>query len=240
VTLADSEGWVVQYRALRPRRATAVLDEPSIAEFFSVGAGAGETRLIWRGEPELQSDAPEAAVTLEADELLRDKGPPLEEFVVTFSEPLSDAYFRERSRPQFFHLAAALTRGLAFDQAALYGRCAQGSTHHLGAWFAGTDHHLATSALMYSMGTFASPPHLSPAYYQRLGEHGMDHGYAYESISRVTGLIDRKLLAGLVGRQGGMVMGRPGELTTITFPFDDGNRASRLSREIARESNLTE
>ena len=42
------------------------------------------------------------------------------------------------------------------------------------------------------------------------------------------------LVASLIGREGGMVMGRPGEAVTLTFPFEDGNRASRLSREIAR------
>ena len=180
---------------------------------------------------------------------------------------LASGYFTQRSRAAYFHLAAALSEEVGARYAGLFARCRGGPTHHIGSWFSGPSHEQATAALVYLMGTYANPVHLDPAPTLpskealpsdgALPSHGalpsdgarpfngeppaegnLDRAAAFSRIRHVTSAIDRPLLTTLVDRQGGLVMGKPGDRVTITFPFSDSNRASRMSREIARATGL--
>src|SRR5688572_6238055 len=241
VSVADTEGWVVEYMGFRlgaEARATPLHTAPALAAFFEAPAAPAGSRYIWPGEPELATTPTSEDRVLVREEILSGATPPEHSGVrITFGGALVDAYFRPTTRAAYFHLATALTDALGASEAALYARCADGSSHHLGSWFRGRDHNEAVTALIYSLGTFADPPHLGAAFLRPLGSD-VDRAYAFATISRVASAIDRPLLANLVGREGGMVMGRPGEVVTLTFPFDDGNRASRLSREIARLTEI--
>ncbi len=241
VTLADAEGWVVEYMAFKNAGGRSLAAHPALKRFFEDPSSPDGSRYIWTEEPNLAlTPSSENRVTVSALSLKRPEGPRLSGVRITFEGTLVDSYFHEGSRAAYFHVAAALSNALDASHAGLFARCADGSTHHLGSWFAGTSHEQATTALVYMMGTYADPPHLAATHMSPLGESEMDRGLAFDSISQVTQAIDRPLLATLVGRQGGMVMGDQKHLTTVTFPFADGNRASRLSREIARLTKLAD
>jgi len=241
VSVADSEGWVVEYLAFRlgEQGPSPLHAAPVLRTFFEKPDAEAGSRYVWPEEPDLTTTPTSEDRVLVRKESISGASPPAHSGVrVTFEGALVDAYFRPTSRTAYFHLASALSDALGASQAALYARCADGDTHHLGSWFRGRDHHEAVVSLVYSLGTFADPPHLATPYLRPLGAPELDRAHAHAAISHVASAIDRPLVASLIGREGGMVMGRPGEVVTLTFPFEDGNRASRLSREIARITEI--
>jgi len=240
VSIADAEGWVVEYMAFRVQEGAAPLHQsPALATYFEAPSSPTGSRYVWREEPELATTPTSEDRVLVRPEVITGSTPPGYQGVrVTFFGALVDAYFRPTTRGAYFHLASALTDTLGATHAALYARCADGATHHLGSWFRGHSHEDAVASLLYTLGTFADPPHLAEPYLRPLGAAELDRAFAFASIARVTSALDRPLVASLMGREGGMVMGRPGEAVTLTFPFEDGNRASRSSREIARLTNI--
>lgn len=247
ITVADAEGWVVEYMAFRPLEADAAAAAnapalhaaPALSTFFAAPTAPDGSAYVWPDEPEL-SRAPTSddRVVVRAEPI--DGATPSTHTGVriTFHGALVDAYFRPTTRVAYFHLASALTDALGASHGALYARCGDSDAHHLGSWFRGRDHHDAVTALMYTLGTFADPPHLADPYLRPIGQPEIDRALAFASITRVASALDRPLVASLIGREGGMVMGKPGEAVTLTFPFEDGNRASRLSREIARLTEI--
>jgi hypothetical protein len=247
ITVADAEGWVVDYMAFRPISAdgrggseeTPMHRAPALAAFFAAPTAEGGSAYVWPGEPGLSRMPTADDHVLVRPEVISGAAPPTHTGIrITFHGALADAYFRPETRAAYFHLASALTDALGASQAALYARCADSSSHHLGSWFRGRDHQEAVVALMYSLGIFAEPPHLADPYLRPMGQPEVDRALGFASIARVASALDRPLVASLIGREGGMVMGRPGEAVTLTFPFEDGNRASRLSREIARLTEI--
>jgi len=244
VTVADAEGWVVEYLAFRPLAqgapaSEAVLPMRELTQFFEAPTAAEGSRYIWPEEPTLSTTpTSEDRVFVRSEPVTGAIGTTHSGVRITFAGALVDAYFRPATRGAYFHLASALTDRLGAAHAALYARCAYGDTHHLGSWFRGRDHQEAVAALVYSLGTFAEPPHLADPFLRPLGGREIDRALAFGAITRVSTALDRPLVASLIGREGGMVMGRPGEAVTLTFPFEDGNRASRLSREIARLTEI--
>lgn len=239
VSVADSEGWVVEYMAFRATDPAPLHKAPILSTFFeSPGAPSG-SRYIWPEEPDLATTPTSEDRVLVQPELIAGVAPPTHAGVrITFVGALVDSYFRPTTRTAYFHLASALTDALDATHAALYARCADGDTHHLGSWFRGRGHEDAVTSLVYVLGSFADPPHLAEPYLHPVGAREVDRAHAFASITRVASALDRPLLASLIGHEGGMVMGKPGEAVTLTFPFEDGNRASRLSREIARLTNI--
>jgi hypothetical protein len=239
VSIADSEGWVVEYMAFRATEGTPLHLAPVLSTFFEAPAAPEGSRYIWPAEPELAATpTSEDRVLVRPETIAGPLHPTYPGLRVTFAGALVDAYFRPATRVAYFHLASALSDALGATHAALYARCADGNTHHLGSWFRGRGHEDAVASLVYTLGTFAEPPHLAEPYLHPVGAQELDRAHAFANITRVSSALDRPLLAGLLGREGGMVMGRPGEAVTLTFPFEDGNRASRLSREIARLTNI--
>jgi len=131
-----------------------------------------------------------------------------------------------------------MSEALGFTSTALFARCEAGRTHHVGSWFRGRDDASASQALLYALGTYAEPPHLSSPFLRPVGGSEIDRSIALQNIKRAAARLDRPLLASVLGRQGGMVMGKAGSGVTITFPFRDGNRAARASRQLARVLGL--
>lgn len=239
ISVADSEGWVVEYMAFRATDAGALHTTEGLSTFFESPLAPEGSRYVWQGEPDLAATPTSEDRVLVRPERISGSAPPTYEGVrVTFVGALVDSYFRPSTRAAYFHLASALSDTLGATHAALYARCADGDTHHLGSWFRGRGPEDAVTSLLYVLGTFADPPHLAEPYLHPIGARDLDRAHAFASIARVSSALDRPLLASLIGREGGMVMGRPGEPVTLTFPFEDGNRAARLSREIARLTSI--
>jgi hypothetical protein len=142
-------------------------------------------------------------------------------------------YFTESDRIVYVRLATALREKLGAKYGALYARCAHGSTHHLGAWFAGPGANGAAASLLYFMGTFAEVPHLKPSVLASDGG-AFDHLLAFGSIVESTKTLDKARVLSLLAPNGGMIAGTSSDIHAITFPFHDSNRAARASREMAR------
>jgi hypothetical protein len=61
----------------------------------------------------------------------------------------------------------------------------------------------------------------------------MHRGELLEQLEELTEGLTRTQVSMLIGGHGGMIAGRPGRGASLLFPFDDGNRAARASRELA-------
>jgi hypothetical protein len=81
--------------------------------------------------------------------------------------------------------------------------------------------------------------HLAKPFYSTPSSEGVNRLHAFESINQATKDVDRAALSTLVGSEGGMATGKKDEPVIITFPFRDGNRASRVSRSLARVASLS-
>jgi hypothetical protein len=64
------------------------------------------------------------------------------------------------------------------------------------------------------------------------------HLHAFDAIYRATAGLDRARAATLLGRELGMISGRPKQPHRVTFPFRDANRAQRSSVQVARALEL--
>jgi hypothetical protein len=233
VSIADTDGWVVEFSALRSFGAPAYAD--ALRAF--VGEGAAQGRFIWPEEPNLaRISATGAGVRTEAEPLtVGDRK--LERVTVIFEGAFVDPYFREEERSRYFHVASAMATSLSAHHAGLYARCAHTSGHYLGSWFRGPSEGGAATALLFLVGAFAEPPHIAGPFLKPLGQ-GPDLGYAFANIEAATVPLTRAKLSDVMGKSQGMVTGPPKAPLTLTFGFPDGSSASRASRELARTVGL--
>ena len=84
------------------------------------------------------------------------------------------------------------------------------------------------------MGTFADVTHLSTTTHSATPGAGPDRSIAFQRISLATADLTRDSVRSLIGTQGGMISGGGDTFSSIIFPFRDGNRSARASREMAR------
>lgn len=250
---AETEGWLVEVWALRAGAAEPLDRDSRLGEFVGPvvggrGAATGVAdsaastdalrRFVCSGEPELaQLDDAETGVRVQPALVAGTPAQRAGGVRLSFEGALVDVYFRPEERVKFFHIASALSDRLEATHSAVVARCAGGATHHLGSWFRGSTPAEAATALLYVVGMYAEPPHLADPFLRRLGGD-LDHGYALAAIREATRSLDQRALAELVGKSGGMITTPPGGPSVITFPFTDGNRASRASRDVARAVHL--
>lgn len=240
IGLADSEGWVVDYLAWRAAPGSPLTQHAALAKYVATPHAAQGSRYVWKEEPELSGvETSDDLVTVSAFDITG-SGPAAAGVRLTFAGALTDAYFRAETRGRYVHLASELSRDLGATHAALFARCFDGTAPQVGAWFFGIGDGEALTALLFSLGALAEPPHLAPLYVSPAGaaDAPLDRAFSHAAIARVSALVERPLLAQLLGQSGGLVTGRPGEGTVILFPFDDSSRASRVSRALARAMHL--
>jgi hypothetical protein len=237
--MADAEGWVVELAILGAPGAAALVRHPGLAEYFSPIV-AGKANYKWEEEPALAiGSAPQHPVAV-LDFTLTTSAEPSPGLVFTFEGSFVESYFDELNRGKFYHLAHSLSQNFSADYAALYARCSHDEIHSLGSWFMGKDGRGAAASLLYFLGTYSAPRHIGPLHYKSPSGDSMDRSLALSSIIRGTAHIDRGALSTLVGSEGGMAVGDGADAVVISFPFRDGNRASRVSRTIARVTSMSE
>ncbi len=241
VSVADVDGWVVEVGLLKAGGTTPLHTHPALRAFVENPEQTDGSRFIWDQEPALAAlDTTDTKISVFSTPVSRGTEVTAAGVTLSFSGTYVDAYFSEENRMKYYHIASALAAQLEATHAALYARCADQRVHSLGSWFWGLDEKAAATALLYFMGTYASPPHLATPFLRPPGETELHRPHAFGSIVQHTAHLDRESLATLVGSEGGMALGKPGDAVVITFPFQDGNRASRVSRSIARVTSLSQ
>jgi len=233
---ADVEGWVVELVLARENSRADLAHLPGLAKFIRSGSSAGQGSVVWAHAPNLTSQQRfDANVKVgDAREFVPASASGLS-FV--FSGPYVVPYFTEAQRSDYFALADALAEELGATDGALFARCESGQAHHIGAWFLGGTPGKAMASLIYFMSAFADAPLLKPEVLRHT-QSGTDWGGTFDAIRAASADLDRGTSATLIGNEMGMISGRPGHPTRLTFPFRDANRASRASLAAARSLRL--
>lgn len=236
---SDVEGWVVELTVLRAPETEPVVTDPAIAAFVERAPGSAKGRVRAPNTPTLSAlEGPDTEVVVR-DANVPALGAPLlrgAEFV--FSGRYVGPYFDDASRPEFVTLARGLTDALGGAHAALYARCAAGTSHHLGSWFRGPSPAGAVASLLYFMGTFSDPADLRSALLVPPGAGSVDRAFAFRNVVAATHSLKKARAVTLLGPELGAISGSDDQSATLTFPFRDSNRASRASHSIARELGI--
>jgi serine/threonine-protein kinase len=233
----EVDGWVIEI-ALLAERARPLGDDPALAEFFERPKGDRPGRVVWLGSPVITAvSAPGAGVDI-VDEVAGVGAPaPFRGLRVILRGPYAHRYFRPEQRVEFVTLAHHLSKQLDVAYAGLYARCESGTQHHMGAWFRGPGVSGSSTALVYFMGTYADVPHVRSALLEVDGS-SFDRGAALKVVRDAADKLDRQRVARLIGAHGGMIAGREPDPVSLSFPFKDGNRASRASLDLARATGI--
>jgi len=233
---ADSEGWVVELVLLR-RGAPADLSlTPGLSKFISRVPGAKSGTLSWAPASHLR-----AVQRFDAEVAVSPSAPlgsgQVSGLSLVFSGPYVVPYFSEEQRGDYFMLADALAEELSATDGALFAHCANSESHHIGSWFLGSTPGRAVSSLVYFMASYSNLPVLKPNVLGALAGPPQ-RGHTFDAISDAASSMDRSAAATLIGRELGMISGRPEHATRLTFPFRDANRAQRASLDAARALQL--
>ena len=239
ISVAEAEGWVVELALLRQGAVERLATHPALRRYVADPRAPLGSKFIDRSFGALGTvDTSDTVVQVRQADVVGAEGVRASGVRLTFGGTYVDSYFSKEKRATYFAIAHKLSQQLKASHSALYARCADGEQPSLGSWFRGIDAASASAALLYFIGTYSRPPHIASPFYKRPDQTALDPGVAFESISAATTHIDRPALATLVGSEGGMATGKSGDAVTITFPFADGNRASRVSRTLARAVRL--
>lgn len=238
VSVADADGWQVEVAMLRVGGSEPLHTHPALKKYLADPMSPEGSKFIWKEEPNLAPiDTSDSLVTVQRTTIGEGAGR-IEGVTLAFRGALVDSYFKQDGRARYFHIAHSLSEDLQVTHTGLYARCFDDPTHALGGWFRGLDAPGVSTALLYFMGTFAKPMHIAKPFYSKPSEDDINRLHAFDSIKEGTKALDRAALSTLVGSEGGMATGKTNEPVIITFPFRDGNRASRTSRSMARVTSL--
>lgn len=238
---SDVEGWVVELWALRTPTKPVLAADPALALFFAPLPGQGKSGVVWTGAASLSGlEGPETNVAITEANVPATGAPMWRGLRVTLSGRYVVPYFHEQMRFDYLRFARALTDALGVDYAALYARCADGQSHHLGGWFRGPTPGGAVTSLLYFMGTFAEHPDIRASSLAPVGATGIDPAFAFRSVANASAALKKTRVMAMVGAEAGMISGLDDQVSTVTFPFRDSNRASRASRIIARDLGIGE
>jgi hypothetical protein len=197
-------------------------------------------RVVFHDAPTLAAaTGPDTQADVVADDVVGKPGLAYRGVRITMTGRYVVPYFDETGRNEVLRFARALTDSLGADYAALYARCAAGHSHHVGSWFRGPAANGAVVALVFFMGVFEDHPDLRPSALFPNGEGStVDAAFAFQSIATAAGPVKKTRAMTLLAKESGMISGTDTSVATISFPFRDGNRASRASQEIARELGI--
>jgi len=233
---ADVEGWQVELVLLRRGPQVNLSQTAQLSTFVRRAAGSTTGKLIWTKASSLVAEERfDAQVEVRALPPLGEKN--VSGVSLTFSGPYVVPYFTENQRLDYFLLADALTDALGATDGALFAHCADSEAHHVGSWFLGVTPGAAVGSLIYFMESFTDVPILKP---EVLGNRvdPARRGHSFDVIGQAAGSLSRSSVATLVGAELGMISGRPNQPARLTFPFRDGNRASRSGLDAARSLGL--
>jgi len=232
---ADVEGWQVELVLLRRGPAADLSQSPALAAFVRREAGSMRGKLLWpKAASLLAEDRFDAQIEVRALPPLGAKR--VSGVSLVFSGPYVVPYFTEDQRADYFALADALADALGATDGGLFARCSDSESHHVGSWFLGANPGAAIGSLIYLMESFTDVPVLKP---EVLGsDQGASRGHTFDAIDLAAGSLSRGSVATLVGSELGMISGRPNHPARLTFPFRDGNRATRAGLNAARSLSL--
>jgi hypothetical protein len=226
----DVEGWVVELALVRDAAQTPWA---GVGAFVTDGQADGGGRIVWSGAPELRDLTGSGTKVSVRERRWSGAARQFDELVLTFYGEYVLPYFRERERIRLVRLAHALATSENATLGALYGRCAEGSAHHMGSWFLGSSPAAATASLLYFMGAHADPPQLPSELLSDQPGEALVPAFALTKLLELTRRLERQEVAALLGGHDGMVAGPP-QFTTLGFPFVDSDRAWRASHKIIR------
>ena len=237
VSPADVEGWQVELVLLRRGPPYDLSQSAALAPFIRRNAGAATAKLVWPKARSLVAEERfDAQIELRALPPLGEKSVSGVSFV--FSGPYVVPYFTEDQRSDYFLLADALADALGASDGALFAHCADSDAHHVGSWFLGITPGAAVASMIYFMESYIDLPVLKPEVLGS-GTEIARRGHAFDAINQASSSLSRSSVATLVGGELGMISGRPNKPARLSFPFRDGNRASRAGLEAARSLGLS-
>jgi len=233
---ADVEGWQVELVLLRRGPPLDLSQSAAFTPFLSRAASGAPGKLVWaKASSIVAQERFDAQVELRALPPLGEKR--LSGVSLVFSGPYVVPYFSEDLRADYFLLADALADALGATDGALFAHCTGSDAHHVGSWFLGATPGAALASLVFFMEGYSDLPVLKA---EILGQ-GADparRGHTFDAINQAAAPLSRSSVATLVGSELGMISGRAKQPARLTFPFRDGNRASRAGLEAARSLGL--
>jgi hypothetical protein len=233
---ADVEGWEVELVLLRRGPATDLEHSPALSTFLRPKPDSNASSWVWPNTKSLiLTQRYDAQVEVRAL-------PPLGAGQLSgvrfvFSGPYVTPYFSEELRSEYLLLADALADALSATDGALFAHCANPDAHSIGSWFLGANPGAAMGSLVYFMAGYSDLPVLKPEVLGS-GDEATRRSEAFDAINKATNGLDRGKSATLLGRELGMISGRPHKPSRLTFPFRDANRAQRSSLDVARAMDL--
>jgi hypothetical protein len=233
---ADVEGWQVELVLLRRGPELDLSQSSALGPFVRRAAGSATGKLVWpKASSLLAEERFDAQVEIHPLPSLGEKH--VSGVRLVFSGPYVVPYFTEDQRTDYFQLADALADALGATDGGLFAHCADSEAHHVGSWFLGATPGAAVASMIYFMASYTDLPVLKP---EVLGSGAAParRGHTFDAINRATHSLDRAAVATLVGGEFGMISGRPKRPARLTFPFRDGNRASRSALDAARSLGL--
>lgn len=221
----DADGWVVELW-LVGKDPDISPTSPALATF--VPGEPGHRRLHYPQEP-LLSAHPGLSATVTVDPLPLANHPPFQGagVIITMGEGYAPIYFEDQSRQALHRMASALADATSARYAALFARCATEDRHQIGSWFRGPGVDGLASIVVGAMGLGLPAPHLPGLV---LGASLTDQSRALTALSRRWARTTKSQLSLFAAGEGAMLAERPGAFLTLSFPFGDANRATRLSR----------
>jgi hypothetical protein len=232
----DVEGWQVELVLLR-RGAPADLSRvPALASFLRQSSDSNASTWIWPNAKSLLA-AQRFDAQVEVYPLPALGAEQLSGVRLVFSGPYVAPYFSEDLRADYLLLADALAEALSASDGALYAHCANAEAHFIGSWFLGPSPGAALGSLVYFMAGYNDVPILK-AEVRGSGNAAERAGQMFDVIGKATRGLDRARTATLIGRELGMISGRPNQPSRLSFPFRDANRAMRSSVDVARALGL--
>ncbi len=234
VSPADTEGWVVELALLREQAPTDLFNHAALAKFVSREPGRSMGRFIWPEAAELTgAEGATTRVVVRSAGLRGGGARRWRGVTLSFTGKYVRPYFDRGQRAVYQRVAYALATELEATHTGVYARCATGALHQLGSWFQGPSAGEAVGAMVYFMGVTNDPaePGTKGAP-SDAGQPAVTPEFLDRVMSATAGL-DRTRIATVLGAQNGMVSGPKQGPATISFPFRDGNRATRSSYQLA-------
>jgi hypothetical protein len=220
----DADGWAIELWLIG-KEASLSASSPALASFFP---SQGSTRRLLFPEETQLAARPELDANVTIEPLPLASYPPFlgAGVIITLGSGYAPAYFDESSRQAFHRLASALFDATSARYAGLFARCATEDRHQIGSWFRGPNPEGLVAIVVGSMGLGLPAPHLREL---SLESSASAQGRALTTLTRRWARTTKRDLGLFTAEEGVMLAERKGSFLTMSFPFGDANRATRVS-----------